>query len=104
MNTLDWPKLHQFVADRKPVSVSAGLLQDWFWTAATVYENGKWVEDNRAYLMSTWATAGFKAEMPNGDCVEVECNCEASQEVRDEYKAAGEKARADLLAITNAIK
>ena len=71
MNTLDWAKVEQFIEERKPVSVDAGILNDWFWTAARVYENGEWLDRDRAYVTSFWATPGFKAEMPNGDVIEV---------------------------------
>lgn len=71
MNTLDWKALKAFVAKRKPVEVSAGILNDWFWTGATVYEKGKWVRNHRAYVTSYWATPGFKATLKNGDVIEV---------------------------------
>lgn len=96
MNTLDWPKLHDFVRERRPVSVDAGLLEDWFWTAAEVYRDGAFVEEHGAYLLSHWATAGFKATMANGDIVEVVASCEAPQEVLDQYKRRGEESRKAL--------
>ena len=71
MNTLDWKKLEKFIEERKPVSVDAGILNDWFWTAATVYENGEWKDKDRACVTSSWATPGFKAEMENGDVIHV---------------------------------
>ncbi len=69
--TLNWSKLEQFIKDRNPVSVSAGLLQDWVMTAATVYENGEWLDKGAAYVSSFWATPAFKAKMKNGDIIEV---------------------------------
>jgi hypothetical protein len=71
MRTLDWGKLERFVAERKPVDVSAGILNDWFWTAAPVYENGVWKSREDAYVTSSWALPGFKATMENGDVIEV---------------------------------
>lgn len=71
MNTLDWDKLEKFISERKPVEVSAGLLDDWFWTAHVVYKDGKYIEDAEPFVTSTWATPGFKAEMANGDTIEV---------------------------------
>ena len=71
MKALDWEMLKKFIEDRKPLEVSAGIINDWFWTAATVYENGKYIEDHRAYTESCWAIPGFKATMENGDVVEV---------------------------------
>lgn len=71
MQTLDWERLERFIAERKPVEVSAGILNDWYWTAATVYENGAWTGRDRAYVTSYWAQPGFKATMGNGDVIEV---------------------------------
>lgn len=71
MNTLDWNKLENFIQERNPTEVSAGLLDDWFWTAANVWENGAWKDRDAAYVTSDWATPGFKATMPNGDVIEV---------------------------------
>lgn len=90
-NTIDWKKLRAWVAERKPVRVQAGLVCDWFWTAATVFENGKWVRDHRAYTMSYWATAGFEAEMANGDVVKVPCNKKATKREVAAFVAARER-------------
>lgn len=89
MRTIDWAQVERFIEERKPVEVSAGLLEDWFWTAATIYENGEWEDRDRAYVTSTWATPGFKAELPNGDTVEVV----ASKEQNEAEAAAHEVAR-----------
>ena len=92
MNTLDWKKLDEFIKKRKPVEVSAGILNDWFWTAATVWENGKYLKDkHRACVSSYWAIPGFKATMKNGDVVEVVA-------YREETKKEGEarKRRSDI--------
>lgn len=72
MNTLDMEKVRKFVEDRQPVEVSAGILEDWFWTADSIYAEGKWINPNKAYTHSTWGTPGFKAEMSNGDLIEVD--------------------------------
>lgn len=80
MNVLDWDKLRAFVEERKPVEVSAGILDDWFWTAATVYENGEYKENHGAYTHSNWASPGFKALMSNGDTIEVAAYREATGE------------------------
>lgn len=78
MKIIDWKKVSQFIKERKPVEVSAGILNDWFWTASTVYENGKWSRKGKAaaYVTSDWATPGFKATLPNGDVVEVAVSVE----------------------------
>lgn len=71
MRVLDWDVLKDFVENRHPVEVSAGILNDWYWTADTVYENGSFRADHGAFVESYWATPGFKAKMPNGDVIEV---------------------------------
>ena len=96
MNTLDWKKLEKFIEERKPVSVDAGILNDWFWTAATVYENGEWKDKDRACVTSSWATPGFKAEMENGDVIEVVAMTEETEEQKVEREARSKKAREDL--------
>jgi len=100
MNTLDWKKLEQFIKRRKPAEVSAGILNDWFWTAATVWENGRWSKDkDRAYVSSSWATPGFKATMKNGDVIEVAAYRE---ETAKEGKAREAKARMARIALHKA--
>jgi len=69
----DFDKCRAWVAERKPVHVDAGMLQDWWWTSATIYDNGEFVVDHRAWLHSGWATPVFKATLDNGDVIEVEC-------------------------------
>jgi len=71
MNEIDWKKVEEFIKERKPLEVNAGLLQDWFYTAAIVYKDGEWLDKEKAYTTSYWATPGFKAEMQNGDVIEV---------------------------------
>ena len=92
MNTLDWVKLEKFIEERDPVEVSAGLLEDWFWTGATVYENGVWQDRDRPYVTSYWATPGFKATLKNGDNVEVV----ASRLQTEDEKKADDKKRQKL--------
>ncbi len=96
MNTLDWEKLEKFIEERKPVSVDAGLLSDWFWTAGTVYENGEWKDKDRAYVTSSWAIPGFKAEMENGDVIEVVAMIEETEEQATERKVRNKKLLEDF--------
>lgn len=70
MNEIDWDEVKAFIKERGPVEVSAGLLDDWFWTAATVYKDKKWIKGHQAFTNSYWATPGFKATMKNGDVIE----------------------------------
>lgn len=103
MNTLDWLAVEKFVAERGPVSVSAGLLEDWYWTAATVYEDGKW-DKERAYVTSSWATPGFKAEMPNGDVIEVEAIRAQTEEEAQIDALRREKNRKELREMVERLK
>ena len=97
MNTLDWKKLDEFIKKRKPVEVSAGILNDWFWTAATVWENGRYRKDkNRAYVSSFWAIPGFKATMKNGDVIEVAAYREETKKEGYARKRRSEIARKQL--------
>jgi hypothetical protein len=85
-NILDWEKLKAFVTERNPVEVYAGILNDWYWTAATVYKDGQYIEDHGAYTHSYWANPGFKAEMQNGDTIEVSASRKATAEEMQELK------------------
>lgn len=96
MNTLDWKKLEKFIEERKPVEVSAGLLDDWFWTAATVYKDGQWKDRDRAWVSSPWATPGFKAEMPNGDTIEVVASVEETKAQAVERERKREESRRQM--------
>ena len=104
MNTLDWKALKAFVAKRKPVEVSAGILNDWFWTAAIVYENGKWKRKHNAYTTSSWATPGFKATMKNGDVVEVAAYIKETPAQAEQRAKAREKARQDLKEVAQKLR
>lgn len=69
----DWDKLRAYIKEHGPASVDAGLLGDWNWTAATVYEDGKFIEEHGAYLHSLWATPAFIATSSQGEETTVEC-------------------------------
>lgn len=57
----DWDKAAQIIKERKPESADAGLMEDWFWTADCIYENGKpLTEGSSAWLASFWATPVLK--------------------------------------------
>mgnify|MGYP003331325597 CR=1 FL=1 len=104
MKTLDWKKVEAFIAERKPSEVSAGLLEDWYWTAATVYEDGTWKDKGRAYVTSYWATPGFKATMPNGDVVEVVASVEETPEQAEERAEQRKKNLEDLKRLAETMK
>jgi len=104
MVTLDWDALRKFVKERKPVEVSAGILTDWFWTGATVYENGKFKRNHKAYTTTSWASPGFKATMENGDIIEVYAEREEKEDERIKREADMEKSRARLKKVSDYIQ
>lgn len=66
-------------------SVSVGMLEDWFWTAATIYENNDYIEEykedikNKKTLLamgisgSYWATPIMEVEKNDGNTEKIEC-------------------------------
>jgi hypothetical protein len=47
MKTYDYKKIKQLIEENKSeiISVSAGMHEDWFWTAETIWENGKYLHE-----------------------------------------------------------
>jgi len=74
----DFEKAKSIVESRKDeiIEASLGMYEDWFWTAETVYENGKWKRtlkkgDKIAGIDgSYWATPALMIQLKNG---ETEC-------------------------------
>lgn len=93
MRIIDWKAVKKFIAERKPKEVSAGLLNDWFCTAATVYENGKWKRNHGAFVQGDWGCPGFKATMFNGDIIKVSANKEMSKKEFHLYVLARSRTR-----------
>lgn len=56
MLVFDWDKAAQIIKEKKPKKADAGLIEDWFWTGGTIYEDGSPVMDMPPYLASDWAT------------------------------------------------
>jgi hypothetical protein len=54
--TFDFEKALKLIKKYNAIEASAGLKEDWFSTAATIWEDGKPVEEHHAYLASLWAT------------------------------------------------
>lgn len=104
MKTLDWSKLEAFIKEREPVEVDAGIIDDWFWTAATVYKDGEWQDRDRAYVTSSWATPGFKATMRNGDVVEVISHREETPEEEEGRIAKRNQNMSDLKELASKLK
>lgn len=71
----DWAKAARLIEERKPEgAVDAGLAEDWYWTAATIWENGKPVIPDMfaAHLSSTWATPTIRFPTAEGH-EDIEC-------------------------------
>lgn len=101
---IDWEEVERFIEERKPLEVSAGILNDWYYTAATVYINGEWTDKSKAFVTSTWATPGFKAEMPNGDTIEVECHRKMTDKDIAEWKEKSAENKRQLKEIAKKLK
>lgn len=72
MKVFDWDRAAQLIKDRKPKEAIAGLSEDWFWTARTIFFDGKPVIHGGTYLASTWATPYWSSttarRFPAGEC------------------------------------
>lgn len=57
IRVFDWIKAAQWIVEKQPENVSAGLGGDWEWTGGRIYADGKPVpaEDTYVYLSSNWA-------------------------------------------------
>lgn len=72
MRVFDWNKAAELIRDRKPSVVVAGLASDMEWTAGRIFENGKIVDDDYAYLASTWAIPVIVLDGDEVDCFVME--------------------------------
>lgn len=52
----DWDKAAALIKEHGCTEADAGLMEDWFWTATTILEDGKPERNEFGYLASTWAT------------------------------------------------
>ena len=68
--TLDWDAIRAFVEARDPVWVEVGLLDDWN-VSFEAYRDGVWTIPEKPFVGSFRSRSGLKAELPNGDVVEV---------------------------------
>jgi hypothetical protein len=50
----DWDTAARLIKAAQPKVASAGLRDDWEWTAGEIYRDGE-IEKNYTYLASTWA-------------------------------------------------
>lgn len=90
----DWDKCRVWVAERSPVSVDAGLFEDWFLTGAEIYANGKFRDDHGGRQQGYNVTPIFIALMPNRDLILVHCYRSAMDEDIDKLVATSARNRA----------
>ena len=67
----DWIKAANLIKERGATEASAGLSQDWEYTAGMILSNGKPAsEDERGslYLASTWAIPEIEIDGETMDC------------------------------------
>lgn len=68
----DWEKAARLIKERNPKKASAGLSEDWEYTAGTIYRDGEPVYDSYTYLASTWATPELEMDGETFDCYRME--------------------------------
>jgi len=74
MKCFNWPeaarliRAYQTLYPERDCTVVAGLYEDWFSTADTIYENGAPKLDTCAYLVSNWATPVLEIDRRRYDC------------------------------------
>ena len=56
MKSFDNEKERKICEREDVISAEAGLIEDWFWTGGTIYENGNFDETGIGYGHSIWAT------------------------------------------------
>ena len=81
MKHYDYKKAKSIIKENKNNLVEAelGMIEDWYWTAETIWENGKYLKklNNETEIggisASTWATP--KLKLTFSDNTEITCNC-----------------------------
>jgi hypothetical protein len=56
----DWCKAARILKERQPAEADAGLLEDWGYTAGTIWLAGEPVTKSYTYLASLWATPALR--------------------------------------------
>lgn len=65
--------------------VSIGMQEDWFWTATTIYENGKFTQKYKEWtdiMSSNWATPVLELVYKNGKNTSIPCWLEETEELK----------------------
>ncbi len=74
MKNYDFAKAKEIINSRKDeiLTASLGMHEDWFWTAETIYEDGKYTRELNdgneiaGINGSSWATPVLQIELKNG--------------------------------------
>lgn len=98
MRTYDYKLAKRFIqmhAD-KIACASLGMHEDWFWTAETVFQGGRFtvnLDDEDLKIAginaSSWATPMLECEMKDGTEVRKECHTGEADEQKPEWFALG---------------
>lgn len=73
LKVFDWEKAARIIKDKKAKNVSAGLKEDWFWTAGPILEDGEIPEKGYTYLASTWATPILEIDEGDAEVHRIDC-------------------------------
>lgn len=81
MEKYDFAKAHDFIEAEKEILAEAalGMHEDWFWTAETIWKNGKYAVNLATATKiagisgSSWATPVIKLEYKDGKVRFLEC-------------------------------
>ena len=68
LRVFDWDKAAQLIKDFGTKEASAGLLDDWNWTADAIFTDGVPNMQCKCFLASTWALPMLEI-----DCERIEC-------------------------------
>lgn len=76
----NYPKAKAICEERKPITATLGMLEDWSWTAEEVWKDGNFLvpTDDTKYKIggissSNWATPSLLLDFGNGEEVMVVC-------------------------------
>lgn len=75
MKNFDYAKAVRIINTLKPISADLGFREDWFWTAFTVYEDGKFRDDiDHRVKGSYWATPILCVHFADNSSRRFECH------------------------------
>lgn len=74
LKVFDWDKAARLILENGCQEAEAGLVEDWFWTGASIFAEGKPTPDDNAhaYLASNWATPVLRIGENSHDCYKMQ--------------------------------